>query len=276
MTDDLIPPSTRNFMEQAINQMRLSKGRGPLVGAVIEKDGVVLALGHREPGLHAERAAIEAAQAQGIDLRGATVYSTLEPCVETGAAKECCADLIARTGCSTVYIGRYDPNPLIYREGWKRLRDAGVALRDFAPDLRDQIDQLNLVFAEHFKGGTGPTGGAKFDYSLNEGKFEIQLSPSDERTILTRWARCGVGAIYAYAVRPVRVALARYARTFEEVDDPRALDFNYTVRVAVGEIAAFVSPTGCALVKILEVESGPDYGAPRTSVKIQYEIRVWE
>lgn len=262
-------------MEQAIEQMRLSNGRGPLVGAVIERNGVVLAVGHRQPGKHAERMAIETALAQGIDLLGATVYSTLEPCVEAGSSKECCADLIAKSGCSTVYIGRYDPNPLIYREGWKRLRDAGLALRDFAPDLRDQIDQLNLVFAEHFKGGTGPSGGAKFDYLLNDGKFEIQLSPSDERTILTRWTRCGVDAIYAYAVLPVRVGLARHARTFDEVDDPRALDFNYTVRVGKGEIAAFVSDVGCTLVKVIEVESGPDYGAPRTSVKIQYEVRVW-
>jgi diaminohydroxyphosphoribosylaminopyrimidine deaminase/5-amino-6-(5-phosphoribosylamino)uracil reductase len=276
MIDQSTSTFSRTLMEQAIEQMRLSKGRGPLVGAVIEKDGVVLAVGHRQPGLHAERAAIEDALAQGIDLRGATVYSTLEPCVSVGGSQECCADLIAKVGCSTVFIGRYDPNPLIYREGWKRLRDAGIALRDFAPDLREQIDQLNLIFAEHFTGGTGPTGGAKFDYLLNEGKFEIQLSPSDERSILTRWTRCGVDAIYAYAVQPVRVALARYACTFEEIDDPRALDFNYTVRVGVGEIAAFVSDVGCALVKVLEVESGPDYGSPRTSVKIQYEVRVWE
>lgn len=275
-TDQSSLISSRAFMEQAIEQMRHSEGRGPLVGAVIVKDGIVLAVGHRRPGLHAERAAIESALAQKNDLRGATVYTTMEPCVEATGSQECCADLIARVGCSSVFIGRYDPNPLIYREGWKRLRNAGIALRDFPPDLREKIDQLNLVFAERFTAGTGPTGGAKFDYLLNEGKFEIQFSPTDKRTILTRWARCGVNAIYAYAVQPIRVSLARGACTFGEIDDPRALDFNYTVRVGVGEIAAFVSDIGCALVRVLQVESGPDYGSPRTSVKIQYEVRLWK
>jgi diaminohydroxyphosphoribosylaminopyrimidine deaminase / 5-amino-6-(5-phosphoribosylamino)uracil reductase len=273
MTNESTGADMRALMEQAIQEMRRSEGRGPMVGAIVEKDGAVIAVGHRRPGLHAERAAIEAALAVGADLKGATVYSTLEPCVESGSQKECCADLIARVGCSTVYIGRYDPNPLIYREGWKRLRDAGVALYDFPPDLRSQIDNVNLTFAEHFTRGIGPEGGAKFDYLLNEGKFEIQVSPTDERTILTRWTPCGADSIYAFAVQPVQVALARYAREFDEIDDPGALDFNHTVRVSIGEIATFVSEVGAVLVKILAVESGPDYGSPRTSVKIQYSVR---
>ncbi len=274
MAEDSVIKQKEDFMLQAIEAMQLSTGRDPMVGAVIEKDGFIVSVGHRQPGLHAERAAIEAALSNGIDLQGSTIYSTLEPCVESGSTKECCADLIARVGFSSVYIGRYDPNPLIYREGWKRLRDAGVSLHDFPEDLRNQIDEINLTFAEHFTSGKGPTGGAKFDYLLNEGKFEIQVSETDERTILTRWTKCGVDAIYAYAVQPVRVALARHAREFGEIDDPRALDFNYTVRVGVGEIAAFVSDVGTVLVKVLAVESGPDYGSPRTSVKIKYSVRA--
>jgi len=262
-------------MEQAIAQMRLSEGKGPRVGVVIEKDGIVLAVGHRISGMHAERMALEAALKAGADLRGSTVYSTLEPCVEAGSSVDCCADLIIRSGCARVVIGRYDPNPLIYREGWKRLRDAGIALQDFPPDLRERLDQFNEHFAGHFKGGTGPTGGAKFDYLQNEGNFEVRFSPSDTRTITTRWTQCGIDAIYAYAARPLRVALARYASAFEEIDDPRALDFNHSVRVEKGKIAAFVSAEGCVLAKVIEVESGPRYGSPRTSLKIRYEVRTW-
>lgn len=274
MTENPKIMNNQDYMQLAIEEMRRSNGRGPMVGAVIEKDGLVVAVGHRQPGLHAERVAIEGALSNGIDLKGSTIYSTLEPCVESGYTKECCADLIARVGCSTVYIGRYDPNPLIYREGWKRLRDAGVSLRDFPENLRNQIDEINIVFAEHFTSGIGPIGGAKFDYLLNEGKFEIQVSETDERTILTRWSRCGVDAIYAYAVQPVRVALVRHAKEFAEIDDPKALDFNYSVRVGVGEIVAFVSEVGAVLVKVQAVESGPDYGSPRTLVKIQYVVRT--
>jgi diaminohydroxyphosphoribosylaminopyrimidine deaminase/5-amino-6-(5-phosphoribosylamino)uracil reductase len=261
-------------MELAISEMKKCDGRGPRVGVVIEQDGKVIS-NHRLPNHHAEAGVIQAALLQGMDLRGATLYSTLEPCVEAGSSKECCSDLIARVGIRTVYIGRYDSNPLIYRGGWKRLRDAGIIVRDFDSDLRTTIDEINATFAEHFVAGIGPRGGAKFDFLLNGGKFEIQYSKSDERTIVTQWTLRGRDSIYAYAVQPVRVALARYASEFGEIDDPRAFDFNYTVPVRVGEIAVFVIESGAALVKVLAVESGPDFGSAHTFLKIQYEIRSW-
>jgi diaminohydroxyphosphoribosylaminopyrimidine deaminase/5-amino-6-(5-phosphoribosylamino)uracil reductase len=76
----------------------------------------------------------------------------------------------------TRQIGRYDRNPQIYREGWRALRDAGVRLHDFESELRTEIDAINQEFIEHFVAGTGPSGGAKFDYQLNVGRFEIQFS----------------------------------------------------------------------------------------------------
>jgi len=273
--DSLGRQATRGFMKLAIEEMRKSEGPGPKVGVVLVLDGKVVSVGHRSQGIHAERAAIEAAQALRLDLSNATLFSTLEPCVTTGSAKEACARLIARVGIRTVFIGRYDTNPLIYREGWRLLRDAGLSLRDFDTDLRSSIDSINEQFVEHFVSGTGPSDGAKFDYLLNGGNFEIQYSDSDKRTILTQWKGRGSNSIYAYAVQPVRVALARHAREFSEVDDPRAFDFSYTVPVEVGEIAVFVCDTGAALVKVTEVNSGPDYGSDHTSVKIEYEIRAW-
>jgi diaminohydroxyphosphoribosylaminopyrimidine deaminase / 5-amino-6-(5-phosphoribosylamino)uracil reductase len=270
-------PSGRSFMEQAIEEMAKSQGKGPKVGAMVVVDGKVVAVAHRLSGIHAERAAIEAAQAISVDLKGATIYTTLEPCVSIGSShetKESCADLISRVGISTVVVGRYDPNPNIYRKGWKVLRDAGVTLRDFESDLRERLDDLNALFVGHFESGTGPTGGAKFDYMLNDGDFEIAYSAVDQRSIVTRWTMAGTRAIYAYARHPLKVALAKYANEFSEIDDPTALDFSHSVRVEEGEIAAFIGTTGCALVKVLEVHSGPRYGSDHTSVKVQYEVRL--
>ena len=266
----------RAFMQLAIEEMQKSEGRGPKVGAVIVSGGQVVTVGHCANGVHAERAAIEAAQSQRIDFRGATLYSTLEPCISTGSAIEACSPLIARVGIYSVYIGRYDTNPLIYREGWKVLRDAGVVLRDFDAEMRAKIDAINAQFADHFVLGTGPTGGARFDYLLNGGNFEIQYSEADKSSFLTRWNLCGRDAIYAYAVQPVRVALARHANSFSEIDDPKAFNFSYTTRVGVGEIAVFVSDTGVALVKVVEVHSGPEYGSDHISVKIEYNVRAWD
>jgi len=260
-------------MRLAIEQMRLSTGKGPKVGAVLANDDQLLAVGHKAPGVHAERAAIETALSEGKSLKDASLFTTLEPCVSIASQKEPCAQLISRVGIRNVFIGRFDPNPHIHRAGWRALRDAGVSLHDFTADLRKEIDTINEQFIEHFIAGTGPTGGAKFDYQLNGGKFEIQLSDSDERSIVTQWTNRGAGSIHAYAVQPVRVALARYASKFSEIDDPRAFDFTYTVPVNVAEIAVFTSDIGSVLVKVLEVEAGASNGAAQRFVKIEFEVR---
>jgi diaminohydroxyphosphoribosylaminopyrimidine deaminase/5-amino-6-(5-phosphoribosylamino)uracil reductase len=260
-------------MALAIEEMQLSSGRGPKVGAVLAKDGRVLSKGHRQTNLHAERDALQKAISAGMDVRGSTIYTTLEPCVNLGSKHESCADLIIRSGITSAAIGRYDTNPRIYREGWKKLRDGGLTLRDFDADLRSQIDQINATFAEHFVSGVGPTGGAEFDYLLNGGNFEIQFSEEDERSIVTRWSLRSDSSVHAYANRPLKVALARHAREFSEIDDPTAFDFDYHAPIKEGEIAVFVNESGAVLVKVIEVHGGPERGATHTSVKIKFEVR---
>ncbi len=263
----------REFMALAIQEMQSSLGRGPKVGAVLVKDGSVLTKGHRQTNLHAERNAIENAISSGISTQGSTIYTTLEPCVNLGGTKESCTDLILRSGITSAVIGRYDTNPRIYREGWKKLRDGGMKLRDFDADFREQIDQINMNFTEHFVSGVGPTGGAAFDYLLNGGNFEIQFSEDDERIIVTRWSLRDASSVHAYANRPLKVALARHAAEFDEIDDPTAFDFDCHAPIKVGEIAVFVNESGAVLVKVIEVHGGPERGADHTSVKIKFEVR---
>ena len=64
------------------------KGRGftnpnPLVGAVIVKNGKIIAEGwhHKLGSLHAERDALKNAAEKNVDVRGASIYVTLEPVV---------------------------------------------------------------------------------------------------------------------------------------------------------------------------------------------------
>ncbi|MCB9795530.1 MAG: nucleoside deaminase [Alphaproteobacteria bacterium] len=89
------PDPHRLFMQAAIDQARAAARVGEVpVGAVVVKDGQILATGHNlresdaDPTAHAELLAIrEAAHAQGHwRLSGCTVYVTLEPCAMCAGA----------------------------------------------------------------------------------------------------------------------------------------------------------------------------------------------
>lgn len=95
----------------------------PLVGAVIVKDGEVIAEGwHAQYGEpHAEAVALAAA---GERARGATLYTTLEPCAHHGKTPPC-ADAVEAAGIARVVYGARDPHPAA-RGGADRLARAGV------------------------------------------------------------------------------------------------------------------------------------------------------
>ena len=117
----------QEFMALALDLAR--KGAGwtspnPMVGAVIVKDGQIIARGYhaRCGDLHAERAALAACSA---DPAGATMYVTLEPCCHHGRQPPC-TDAILEAGIARVVVGSGDPNPLVAGKGLEILRSHGV------------------------------------------------------------------------------------------------------------------------------------------------------
>ncbi|MBS3733623.1 MAG: bifunctional diaminohydroxyphosphoribosylaminopyrimidine deaminase/5-amino-6-(5-phosphoribosylamino)uracil reductase RibD [Phycisphaerae bacterium] len=101
----------------------------PPVGAVLVRDGAVLAEGWHERfgGPHAEAAALKAAREAGVDTRGATAYVTLEPCCDfPGKKTPPCADALIAAGVTRVVIAMTDPDAYVGGRGVARLRDAGV------------------------------------------------------------------------------------------------------------------------------------------------------
>ena len=98
----------------------------PRVGCVIVERGSIVAEGwHERPGeAHAEVAALRAAETQGRDVRGATLYVTLEPCNHTGRTPPCTEALIA-AGIDRVVAAMPDPHALA-AGGAGRLRAAGI------------------------------------------------------------------------------------------------------------------------------------------------------
>lgn len=71
---------------------------------------------------HAE---VNALRAAGSEARGATLYTTLEPCCHTGKNPPC-TDAVLQAGVDRVVAAVTDPNPKVAGGGLARLRAAGL------------------------------------------------------------------------------------------------------------------------------------------------------
>ena len=74
-----------DYMSMALSLARKGQGKtspNPMVGAIVVRDRKVIGRGfHERPGMpHAEVLAMAGA---GSEVRGATLYTNLEPCVHT-------------------------------------------------------------------------------------------------------------------------------------------------------------------------------------------------
>ena len=96
----------------------------PAVGALVVKDGVIVARGWTKPGgrPHAETEALREAGAQA---HGATLYVTLEPCSHHGQTPPC-TDAIIAAGVGRVVYAVDDPDPRACGSGAQILADAGI------------------------------------------------------------------------------------------------------------------------------------------------------
>jgi diaminohydroxyphosphoribosylaminopyrimidine deaminase/5-amino-6-(5-phosphoribosylamino)uracil reductase len=124
---EVAPARDEAFMRLAVANaatVRLLAPPNPWVGAVlVAHDGEVFQGATAAPGgAHAEIGALRAAGARG---RGATLYTTLEPCSHHGRTGPC-ADAIVEAGVARVVVGIADPDPLVAGRGIALLRDAGI------------------------------------------------------------------------------------------------------------------------------------------------------
>lgn len=115
------------WMRRALAEAEQGRGAvepNPMVGAVVVRDGVEIAVGHHERfgGPHAEVAALSRA---GEAARGATLYVTLEPCCHHGKTPPC-TDAILSAGIARVIAAVGDPFPKVSGGGLSALRGAGL------------------------------------------------------------------------------------------------------------------------------------------------------
>lgn len=117
------------LMDRALARGETARRRSapnPWVGAVVVRDGEVVGHGATQPpgGAHAE---IEALREAGDRARGATVFTTLEPCAHQGRTGPCVVAL-AEAGVSRVVVALEDPDPSVAGRGIAQLRDLGVTV----------------------------------------------------------------------------------------------------------------------------------------------------
>src|SRR5215468_5924 len=114
------------FMRVALGLAQKGYGTtspNPMVGAVLVKAGRIIAKGwHRRAGEpHAEIEALRDAERRAHNVKGATLYVTLEPCSTHGRTPPC-TEAIRAAGIRKVVAGATDPNPRHAGKGFRLLR----------------------------------------------------------------------------------------------------------------------------------------------------------
>jgi diaminohydroxyphosphoribosylaminopyrimidine deaminase/5-amino-6-(5-phosphoribosylamino)uracil reductase len=132
--------------------VRVYTSPNPWVGCVVSAGGEWFE-GATEPpgGAHAEILALGAA---GGRAKGATLYTTLEPCAHQGRTPPC-VEAVCEAGVARVVVGVLDPDPHVRGLGVDRLREAGIEVEvglegeevaeQLAPYLKHRLTGLPWV-----------------------------------------------------------------------------------------------------------------------------------
>lgn len=136
------------YMKRALELARKGEGYtspNPLVGAVIVKDGKIIGEGfHEIYGSH--HAEVNAFLSATEDVKGATMYVTLEPCSHYGKTPPC-ANKIVEKGIKRVVIAHKDPNDKVAGNGINILKENGIEV--VTGVLEEESRKLNEVFLKY-------------------------------------------------------------------------------------------------------------------------------
>ncbi|MFH1685581.1 MAG: bifunctional diaminohydroxyphosphoribosylaminopyrimidine deaminase/5-amino-6-(5-phosphoribosylamino)uracil reductase RibD [Candidatus Micrarchaeota archaeon] len=180
----------------------------PRVGAVIVKGKEIIGSGyHRKAGTpHAEVEAILDAEKNGADVKGATLYVSLEPCSHHSKRTPPCTELIIEKKISKVVYGMSDPNPLVSSR--KVLQKAGIIVK--GPVAEEKGRAMNKRYLENIS--KKPFVAIKMAMSA-DGKSATKTGDS-------KWISCAKSREFVARLRADYDAVMVGARTVIK-DNPR-------------------------------------------------------
>ncbi|MFJ9552901.1 deaminase [Nocardiopsis sp. NPDC101807] len=112
---------------------------------VVAADGTVLGEGYSrrdDPRDHAEEVALRGTDPGDPRLRGATLYSSLEPCSSRASRPAACSALVLATPIPRVVFAWREPAVFVDCDGAERLRAAGRTVVE-RPDLARGVQEVN-------------------------------------------------------------------------------------------------------------------------------------
>lgn len=138
------------YLQRALELAEMGTGLvspGAKAGTVVVKDGRIAGEGfYTYDGVdHAEIIALRQA---GDAARGATVYTSLEPCAHHGRTPPCATALI-EAGVARVVAAIEDPNPAVNGRGLEMLRAAGLEVE--CGLLEDEARRTNEAFFTYIR-----------------------------------------------------------------------------------------------------------------------------
>jgi pyrimidine deaminase RibD-like protein len=137
-----------DFMRHAIEVSKKAPARPHCyrVGAVLVNDkrqllstGFTLELGD---GWHAEAVAIKKAQKAKLNVNGATIYSSLEPCSVRKSGGKDCASLLIEKEIAQVFYAMSEPPLFVNCQGESKLKAAGIKVEKMQ-ELEESARKIN-------------------------------------------------------------------------------------------------------------------------------------
>jgi pyrimidine deaminase RibD-like protein len=213
----------RKFCEMAVAEAHKSIAEDdgephPYVGAVVVKNGVVLATGYRGEtgeGRHAEYCALRKLNddVDKVDLSGCTVYTTLEPCsTRKSPSKTPCTERLINAKAARVVYGLADKDVSVY--GHSSLVEASIEVWLFPNDLMRELVTLNKGWSDSLRLKKGFPPPNETGPIANVSYYKLGTSMADNIHLFVRPPKDADGF---FTVEDAAKNVMAHARTLEEI-----------------------------------------------------------